>query len=82
MLTNMTNSFIEGLGNLLQGAASILPTSPFQSLLQVAVDTKIIGMLSWVVPFPQIIALLQAWITAVALWYAAVKVLRWAKQIS
>jgi len=80
MLTNLIQRIIDGMANL-GSAVDRLPVSPFQSIEQLAIDHQILSFAAWLIPFPQIIALLQAWIAAIAVWYVAKTALRWAKII-
>ena len=80
MLTNMIQSLLDGIGNLMD-ATSGLPGSPFRNIEAVTVDNQILGMIAWFVPFNAIISLLQSWLVSVGIWYLAKKSMRWSKLI-
>ena len=80
MLTTLFQGIIDGIGGLLN-VFNVLPTSPFLSINAVTIDNRILGMLSWLVPFDAIIALLNAWLTAITIFYISKKALRWMKMI-
>jgi len=80
MLTLFIQLIINGLGGLVN-AAEVLPTSPFANAQAVTLDNELLAMLAWFVPFPQIIAVLQAWVIAIGTWYLAMKGMRWMKLI-
>ena len=81
MFTELANNVINGLGSMMDNVLNILPTSPFRSLNEVTVHNQVLQMLAWVVPFPQMIALGQAWVVCVMGYYIVMKGLRWAKMI-
>ena len=59
----------------------LLPRCPFLYLQEIPIDSELLAFVSWVIPFPQIIALLQAWTVAIGVWYVVKVGLRWAKAI-
>lgn len=79
-LINLLNSIISGFGSALSWVLNLLPTSPFQAVSNADVSQFLSG-LAWIIPFPQIIAELELWITAVAAYYLIMVVLRWVKAI-
>jgi uncharacterized protein (DUF486 family) len=81
MLLSLCQSVIDGLVAMLQGIANILPGSPFNGLSAMTLDSKWFGYLCYIVPVPQIIALLESWGVAVGLFYVYMIVLRWIKAI-
>lgn len=74
------NYIISGLGSIVTALVSVLPDSPFTAISNSDVAPYLSGF-AWVVPIPQILAILQAWITAVAIFYLGMIVLRWIKAI-
>jgi hypothetical protein len=58
-----------------------LPTCPFLRLQEFTTDSELLSFISWIVPFPEIIALLQPWTVAIGFWYVAKIGLRWLKAI-
>jgi len=59
----------------------ILPDSPFVMLSRDADIMQILGWVNWVIPVGEMIAILEAWLVAVALFYVYQLILRWAKAI-
>lgn len=81
MLLFLLQTIIDGLAGILSLILFVLPDSPFQSLQSVAIDNKYLQWLAWIVPFPQIIVMLEAWLTAIVLYYVYIVILRWVKAI-
>jgi len=77
----MISSIIQGLTDAGTAVLNLLPTCPFYQAQQIIIDNQILGWIAWVVPFPEIIALLNAWLAAILVWYVSKKALRWAKLI-
>lgn len=77
-------TILEKLGSLLMSALTwvvqFLPDSPFQLINNNDVQT-FMGTLNWFLPMSQIVAELQLWITAVAVYYVYQIVLRWIRAI-
>jgi hypothetical protein len=57
------------LDNILDNIINLLPICPFIQLQNLPIDSELLSFIAWIVPFPQIIALLQAWLFAIGLWY-------------
>lgn len=81
MILKLIQGFIDGFGALLNVIVGILPGSPFTGLYNLAIDNKWLGYLSYIIPVPQILALLQAWIVSVSMFYVYMIILRWVKAI-
>lgn len=63
---------------------SVLPLSPFKSFIegiQLAIGAKYLGWLNWFVPVGQILGVLAAWLSAIALFYMYSIIMRWVKVI-
>ncbi len=77
-------AILEKLGSLLMSALTwvvqFLPDSPFQVINNSDVQS-FMGTLNWILPMSQIVAELQLWITAVAVYYVYQIVLRWIRAI-
>jgi hypothetical protein len=56
--------------------------SPFDGVVNAISDSQVLGMLNWVLPIAEMVALLQLWVMAIAAWYAVKPILRWIKTIS
>ena len=80
MLTDLLQSFINGVSNI-GNVADMLPGSPFNSINAVKLDNQILASIAWFIPFNEMIALLNAWLAAIVVWYLAKKALRWMKMI-
>lgn len=65
------------LGDLIDG----LPTSPFLNIESMMGENPWIDAVLWVIPVNEMLALLQAWITAIMFYYALKVPLRWAKVV-
>ncbi len=70
------------VNSLLQKVMSVLPTSPFTKFLNAMGDMPYLGYLNWFLPISQMIAIGEAWLVAVGLFYLYQIVLRWIKAIS
>lgn len=70
--------------DLAEAALSILPDSPFM-FLQTLSNSPIaqwLGVLNWFIPISTFVVILEAWCSAILLYYVAAFALRWAKAIS
>ena len=72
----------EIVGQLLDWVLALLPTSPFRSFIEACGEFPYLGWLNWFVPVGQIIAIGEAWLVAIGLFYMYSIVLRWIKAIS
>lgn len=72
---------IDGLATVCQTVVHLLPSSPFESFIDVSIDNDILSALNWVLPIGQMIAVLQAWLVSIAIWYLIQIILRWVKAI-
>lgn len=77
----MINALIEALGRVLGSILIILPDSPFESISSVQLENKLLAGLMWIVPAGEIVAVLEAWVGAIALYYVVMIALRWVKAI-
>lgn len=66
----------------LQWVLALLPTSPFTSFIQACSDIPYLGWLNWFIPVGQMIAVGEAWLVAIGLFYMYSIVLRWIRAIS
>jgi len=81
MLTKFCQAIVDGVGALFNSIGN-LPGSPFEAIDKIVIDNKTMQFLAWVVPFPEIIALLNAWLVAIGIFYVASRVMRVMKMIS
>lgn len=72
-------ALFEKFGEALQ---NVLPLSPFTSFLDRFKDLPFLGYLNWFIPVGDILKVLIAWLSAIALFYVYSVVLRWIKAIS
>jgi len=80
MLTALVQAIINGIGAL-GGVLDNLPLCPFHQVNAVVLDSQLLSMLAWFVPFDAIISLLQTWLVSIAGWYVAKTGLRWKRII-
>lgn len=66
----------------LQWVIALLPTSPFTTFINACSDIPYLGWFNWFVPVGQIIAVGEAWLVAIGLFYMYSIVLRWIRAIS
>jgi len=81
MLTKFVQAIIDGLASACSAVVGSLPKSPFESLSQLPIDNNILAFVAWLVPFPQIVSLLEAWVVCVGVYYVASIIMRWVKVI-
>jgi len=79
-LIGMLNEIIKGLASALNLIFSLLPTSPFQLVSNSGVG-NFLNNLGWIIPVSQILSILQAWATAIGIYYVVQVGLRWIKAI-
>lgn len=70
-----------GLKQVLVVALSILPDSPFRGFLDNLAELPFLGYLNWIIPISDFISLLSVWCAAIAVFYIASVLLRFAKAI-
>lgn len=75
------NWIIKAFGTVLSWLIGLLPNSPFTSVNNSNVS-QYLGGLAWVIPFPQIIAMLEAWTAAIVIYYVYSVIMRWIKVIA
>lgn len=80
-IIDMINFIIKLLGTVLNGILSILPNSPF-SLINNSSVSEYLGGLAWIVPFPQLITILETWLACILVYYTYSIIMRWIKVIA
>ncbi len=80
-IIGMINKIFEGLGDTGTTVLGLFPSSPFEAVEQLVIDNELLGGLAWIIPIQQITAVLSAWVTSIAIYYAYQVVLRWIKVI-
>lgn len=73
-ITNVFNSF-------LQTIYKYLPGSPFRYFIDLVENVPYLQYLNWFLPIAEMITVLEAWVTVVALYYAYSAVLRFIRLI-
>jgi len=74
------NAIISAFGAVLSAILSLLPSSPFQAVS--GIDAAWLQAICWIFPVTSVIAHLEAFVTAVAVYYGIRVVLRWVKVVS
>lgn len=75
---NGLNAFLKKIINTV---LFFLPDSPFTKYLTVMENNQLLKNLNWVFPISDFIAIGEAWLTAIAIYYIWQVLLRWAKAI-
>lgn len=76
------NTMVEILDEFLSKVLELLPTSPFVAFIEACEELPYLGWLNWFLPVGQMIAIGEAWLVSIALFYAYSVVLRWVRAIS
>lgn len=78
-------TIFNGLKNLLirilNTVLFFLPDSPFTQYLNVLENNTLLRNINWVIPISDFIAIGEAWLAAIAIFYIYQVILRWAKAI-
>lgn len=69
------------LNKFLEWVLALLPTSPFTEFINTCSDIPYLGWLNWFIPVGQMIAIGEAWLVAIGLFYMYSIVLRWIRAI-
>lgn len=81
----MFNTFFNWLGDrvneILIMLLNLLPDSPFYKINLPVPVVQIMGYVNFFIPLNLMLGLFQAWIVAVAIYYALTAIMRWAKAI-
>jgi len=62
-------------------AIGLLPESPFTAFISVMGNIPYLDILNWFVPITEILAVGQAWLLAITVFYIASLILNWVKAI-
>lgn len=63
------NAFISVFNKVWQGIINFLPGSPFKALIQTFQNIPYLAYLNWFVPVTEMVAVLEAWLAVVAVFY-------------
>ena len=79
-IIGMINLLIKGLGAILILITSVLPPSPFSLIDNSPIQPYLSGI-NWLIPVSSILAIGEAWLTAIGTYYIYQVVARWLKVI-
>ena len=79
LIATLLNSLLNLLGTAATSLLTLLPNSPFQWNLDGS--SSLLTWLFWLIPIPGMLALLGAYVTAVASYYLIRVALRWIKVV-
>ena len=79
-MTDILNFILDSATTFLTSILNLLPQSPFLAISNVAV-AQWLPSLNWIIPIAEIIAILQAWVAAVLVFYSFKIIMRWIKVI-
>ena len=77
MFTAIKNFVYKAINTVL----ALLPNSPFRSFIRTMEDNDILNAINWILPIADFIAILEVWLTAIAVFYVYMVILRWAKAV-
>lgn len=60
---------------------NLLPTSPFIKYINMLADVPFLNHLNWFIPITTFIAIGQAWLVSISIFYLYMIILRWIKAI-
>lgn len=66
---------------LLSVVLAMLPVSPFTAVINALETSQITQYIGWLIPVPEIVALLELWLVAISAFYAVSLLARWVKLI-
>ena len=69
----------EGFQGFVEALIDFLPTSPIVFLETVPEVKKYLGFLNWFIPIYTMIAMVEAWLVFIGIYYIVVVILRWLK---
>lgn len=69
------------LDKFLQLLMTVLPLSPFQQFLEEFKNMPYMGFVNWFIPIGACIKVVAAWLTAIAVFYMYMIIMRWVKLI-
>lgn len=75
------NFIISGFGTLINSVFGLLPQSPFSAISNSGASSYF-GTLAWFIPISSIVAISQAWLACILLYYGYSVILRWVKLIT
>ena len=79
-IAGIFDKWVDAVYGVLNRIIDLLPDSPFVLIDNSPIEDYL-GWLNWLIPMTQIIAILQLWVVAIAVYYVWVVILRWVKAI-
>lgn len=77
----MVQKIIDFFKQIMGLILTLLPNSPFTKFIDAMSGNTLLGYASYFLPIPQIIALSEAWLTCITVFYVCQVLLRWVKAI-
>lgn len=71
----------ELLDALMEEVVSVLPKSPFYDFFQSVTYIPYLEYINWILPISTFVKIGMSWLTAIALYYLVMIILRWIKVI-
>lgn len=75
----MIKTIISWVNLVLGSILAFLPDSPFTAFTKHLQDTEWLRFLNWLVPLQQFVAIGEAWLASIIIYYLYIVVLRWIK---
>lgn len=72
----------QAFSGLVPRIMQVLPRSPFMAFRNLASEIPYLSYINWFVPVSEMIAVIEAWLAAIALYYLYSVVARWIKLIT
>lgn len=79
-MEGILDTVMNGLEDAAKWVVMLLPSSPFTAISTSAIQPYIQN-LGWILPIPEMLAVLQAWGTAVGVYYVYQAILRFTKMV-
>ena len=70
---------IDKLQGILNTVVNVLPNSPFIVVSMQSEASEWFAYVNWFIPLSSFVAILEAWLSAIVIWYVYQVILRWAK---
>lgn len=80
-ISDIGNNILSFVQEKAQFLCSFLPRSPFRSVIDRISEIPYLSAINWFVPIDEIVLITMYWVTAIALYYGYMIILRWIKAI-
>lgn len=77
----MINAILGWVKSAMEWVLSFLPKSPFTAVLNAIEDIPFLDALNWFIPVSTFVAIGEAWLVAIGVYYLYSIVLRWIKAV-